>query len=365
MNQLTNFLQPIVLLSLLLVLHFSGETYAQENSEIEIHSTKVAYLNCDKTRLNKRNTKFTGIDKIIKEMVVSQCRGKLEDRHKYSQLVVEQMYDKMRGFTGVKQFSEMWSSYVNRGRMLSLDTDTGVMGDPIKLRFIEDTLPIEDRGIFITFDPEESCKKVFVSDGSQPFPSCQKVSENLETSLDTLNFFRKDARYSKMAEHISLIESDWKSFMQESRFQTSLDVLVTTWMYSDKWKQADLQGPPPIQYFALHPTLVYSYMPDASRGEEAKPVPAIEWFGMNWWKNELPLGFSITSVYNDRPDGKEFPLGLTIHVDNTYSFGMVGKGDDKMFFFNIDVMEWFSDKKGKYDKYEKKFDTFRKDLKNI
>jgi hypothetical protein len=159
-------------------------------------------------------------------------------------------------------------------------------------------------------------------------------------------------------------------FMQESRFQTTLDVLVTTWMYSDKWKQADLQGPPPIQYFALNPTLLHSYMHYASRGKEAKPVPAIEWFGMNWWKNKLPLGFSVTSVYNDRPDGKEFPLGLTIHVDNTYSFGVVGKGDDKILFINLDVIEWFSEKKGKYDKYEKyeknqkEFDEFRMSLKN-
>ena len=103
-------------------------------------------------------------------------------------------------------------------------------------------------------------------------------------------------------------------------------------------------------------------MPDASRGEELKPVPAVEWFGMNWWQTKVPLGFSITSVYNDRPDGNAFLHGLTVHVDNAYSFGMVGTGDERTFFVNLDLMDWFTDKKGKYDKYAAQFEEYRKNI---
>lgn len=363
MNNLVRSFYPFNLIWLILVLYYSVSANAQETSEIEIHKAEVAYLNCDKSRLNKLNSMFTDIDEIIKDMVVAECKGKFEDRHKYSQLVVEKIYDKVGGFDGVNLFTGTWSSYVDKGRMVSFRTYTEGIGQPTKLKIEPDILPAGYRDVSITFSSDKDCKNIKIVDGSKPFMTCLKVAENLETSLDTLNVFRKDSRYSDIAKHVSFIEGEWQSFMQDSRFQTTLDVFVTTWMYSEKWKQADLQGPPPIQYFALHPTLVYSYMPDASRGEEAKPVPAIEWFGMNWWRNKLPLGFSVTSVYNDRPDGKAFPLGLTIHVDNTYSFGVVGKGNDKIVFFNLDVMAWFSDKKRKYDKYQNEFEEFRMDWK--
>lgn len=363
MNNLVKSYRQHTLILLLLALYFSLAVNAQETSKIEIQNDEVAYLTCDKSKLNERNSQFTEIDQIIKDMAVSECKGKFEDRKKYSQLVVAQINKKIGSFKGVSLFTETWSSYVNQGRQLSFKSITNGIGGPTKLEIVADNLPFENQNISITFDDVDKCKKVKVSDVSKPFLSCQKVSESLETSLDTLNVFRNDDRYSEIAKHVNFIEGEWKSFMEESRFQTSLDVWATTLMYSDKWKHADLQGPPPIQYFLLHPTLVYSYMPDASRGEEAKPVPAIELFGMNWWRNKLPLGFSVTSVYNDRPEGKAFPIGLTIHVDNTYSFGVVGTGDDQMIFFNLDVMAWFSDKKGKYDKYEKEFDEYRKGLK--
>jgi hypothetical protein len=361
MKKVTRLYQTHKIVILLLVLMFSVESAAEEPSNIDIVKDDVSYLTCNKADLNKRNTLFTDIDKIIKKMAVLDCQGKVEQRKELSELVVEKMHHSVGKFAGFQQFSAIWSDYVNKGRMVSLHANSG-LGQLTTLKVLPDILPIENQDVAIIFDPLEKCKEVSVADGSTPFKSCQKISENLETSLGTLNVFRLDDRYSKIAEHVGLIEADWKNFMEESRFQTSLDVLVTTWMYSDKWKQADLQGPPPIQYFALHPALVYSYMPDASRGEEAKPVPAIEWFGMNWWKNKLPIGFSITSVYNDRPDGKKFPLGLTLHVDNRYSFGVVGNGDDRIIFFNLDIMDWFSDKQKKYDVYEKEFKEFKKGL---
>lgn len=347
---------------LLLLLTFSLESVAAKPSNIEIVETNVTYLTCDKTELNKLNTLFTDIDKITKEMAVLDCQGKFEQKNELSKLVVEKMRTSIMNFNGFTEFATIWSDYVNKGRMVSLDTLGEGIGQKIKLIVLPDILPIENQDVAIVFDPTEKCKNVKIGDGTKPFVSCQKVSENLEKSLDAVNVFRKDKRYSEIAQHAALIEADWKNFMQDSMFQTSLDVMVTTWIYSDKWKQADLQGPPPIQFFALHPTLVYSYMPDASRGEEAKPVPAIEWLGINWWKNRLPLGISITSLYNDRPDGKEFPLGLTLHIDNKYSFGVVGKGDDQIIFFNLDIMDWFSDKSKKYDKYEKEFNEFKKGL---
>ena len=188
------------------------------------------------------------------------------------------------------------------------------------------------------------------------------MADELEKALELVHNFRVSDQLKKVGTHVAGIEKGWQSFMDDARFQTTLDVWFTTLWYSDKWKSADLQGPPPVQYFVLHPTLIYSYMPDASRGEELKPVPAVEWFGMNWWQTKVPLGFSITSVYNDRPDGNAFLHGLTVHVDNAYSFGMVGTGDERTFFVNLDLMDWFTDKKGKYDKYAAQFEEYRKNI---
>jgi hypothetical protein len=40
-----------------------------------------------------------------------------------------------------------------------------------------------------------------------------------------------------------------------------------------------------------------------------------------WW--EEGYGFSVTSIYNDRTDAKSVGAGLTLHINNRYSFGMV------------------------------------------
>jgi hypothetical protein len=344
----------------------------------DVSKGEPLYINCDKSKLDGITSLFTDIRDKAVQLAVADCQTLSHSkagsettvpsqissrRNEFTRFVEGQLKAPLGDFSGYDTLISTWATEVNRGGIASFavrfDLDTGTT-----FSLNSDNLPQSQQGrdFVIELTPEENCKDISYGGTVNLFSSCDNVGDELEKALELVHNFRVSEQLEKVGTHVAGIEKGWQSFMDDARFQTTLDVWFTTIRYSDKWKRADLQGPPPIQYFLLHPTLIYSYMPDATRGEELKPVPAVEWFGMNWWQSKVPLGFSITSVYNDRPDGNVFLHGLTVHVDNAYSFGIVGTGDERTFFVNLDLMEWFTDKKGKYDKYAAQFEEYREKI---
>jgi hypothetical protein len=344
----------------------------------EVSKGGPLYINCDKSKLDGITSVFTDIRDKAVQLAVADCQALSQNKVGFESPAQKQITSKRKEFTsfvkgqlkaplgdfdGYDTLISTWATQVNAGEIASFAVNYEMeTGTTFNLNSDNLPPPLQGQDFVITLRPNADCKAINYSGTTNLFSSCKKVADELEKALELVHNFRVSDQLKKVGTHVAGIEKGWQSFMDDARFQTTLDVWFTTLWYSDKWKSADLQGPPPVQYFVLHPTLIYSYMPDASRGEELKPVPAVEWFGMNWWQTKVPLGFSITSVYNDRPDGNAFLHGLTVHVDNAYSFGMVGTGDERTFFVNLDLMDWFTDKKGKYDKYAAQFEEYRKNI---
>ena len=336
-----------------------------------VEDNGAAYANCDVSTLKAIPTVFGDIkDQAIKltktecELALTKTLGEPKLSAEDIQLMREQFAQdtsqKVQSvFTDVKDFDvliENWKNLVVTGKQANLSYSSDLMsGTQIGLssRWLNPKLSV-------SLKSEPNCKNYTYNNQSKIFSSCSNASKDFTTILNIPHTFSKYNQLSKVSDHVTSIATNWQSFVDNSRFQTSFDVLVTTLFYSDNWKRADLQGPPPIQYFALHPSMVYTYMKDGARGEEMKLSPAVEWVGMNWWNNKtIPLGFSITSIYNNRPTGKKFLTGLSLHIDNNYTFGVVGSGVDRTFYVNIDLMGWFTDKKGKYNKYKGEFKKYK------
>lgn len=207
-------------------------------------------------------------------------------------------------------------------------------------------------------DQKNQCAKL-IDDSNISAPNnvkdCKNALDLWRNAVSPFQYLYSARVLENNGEKITNLQSQWKSFVDESRYQTPLDVWATTTWYSDQYKSKYLTGPPPMQLFLLHPIIVYEHLPDSDKGSKEDVSLAIEWGGINWWQSGF--GFSITSVYKDRNDQPSVGTGLTFHIKNKYSFGYAYRdGGDDSIFFNIDLLEWFGEKEEKYEKYKTYFE---------
>ena len=183
---------------------------------------------------------------------------------------------------------------------------------------------------------------------------CKNALDLWRNAVSPFQYLYSNRVLQNNAQKITALQNQWSKFIEESRYQTPLDVWATTTFYGDQYKANHLSGPPDAQLFLLHPTLVYEHLHDAERGDRDDVSLAIEWVGVNWW--QTGFGFSITSVYKDRMEQPSVGTGVTFHIKNKFSVGYVNRsnGDDSI-FFNINFLEWFGEEKEKYKKYKSYF----------
>lgn len=269
-------------------------------------------------------------------------------------------------FIGASELSQSWYNLATRPtndyRNWALIEGTRLQGgmppriNGIKLELYVD--PNSKKSYTFNQAQKDQCAKV-IDDSSIPAPDgvkdCKNALDLWGNAVSPFQYFYTNRVLVDNGQKISKLQSQWKTFIDESRYQTPLDVWVTTAWYSDQFKSHHLTGPPSTQLFLLHPTIVYEHLPDADKGSKEDISLAIEWGGINWWQSGF--GFSITSVYKDRKDQPSVGTGVTFHIKNKYSFGYAYRdnGDDSI-FFNIDILEWFGDKEEKYKKYKAYFE---------
>ena len=182
--------------------------------------------------------------------------------------------------------------------------------------------------------------------------SCRAASENLESAINPAFILLNTAMAKKNGKLLGELQTDWKLFIKEARYQSPLDVWATTAIQSNQFNGADLVGPPELQIFFLRPSIVFEHINELEKGDRDDVSLAVEWAGLNWWKKGF--GFSVTSIYNDRKEADTVGHGLTLHIKNKYSFGYVHRNNDKgSFFFNIDLLEFFGENKDVYKQYKK------------
>ncbi|PMJ91535.1 hypothetical protein [Vibrio sp. 10N.261.55.A7] len=265
-------------------------------------------------------------------------------------------------FDGMSSISEDWYQMVtsenNDYRNFSLIEATPITsGVPPRAKEIEFKLYSDSQSL-VTIEMGEEQKKHCNSENSTKNTTsagaCLSTFDQWRYAVSPFQALYTDRILKDNGKKISKLQSQWKHFVEESRYQTELDVWATTVWYGDQFQQLQLSGPPSSQLFLLHPMLVFEHLPDAEKGERDDVSIAVEWFGVNWWKKGF--GVSVTSVYNDRKDQPAVGTGATIHIKNKYSVGYVyrNNGDDSI-FFNLDLMEWLGDKENKYKKYKAYF----------
>ncbi|MEP4888940.1 MAG: hypothetical protein ABJV04_02850 [Aliiglaciecola sp.] len=263
-------------------------------------------------------------------------------------------------FNGVEAITEQWSKqllnvgedtdYVSK---LAVNFNAGYVksnGDIIKdqIRFELPPNHQNDFALEVTSAIHNECKKVDMAD------NCLDATKQLNAAIEPAFFsFKKALTGQNLAKHNRLV-SAWQTYIDESRYQFPWEAIATARWHHEHFSGEKLVGPPPTQVILLHPTLVIEHVHNLEKGNRDDVSVAIEWVGMNWWKKGL--GFSITSIYNDRADAKSVGTGITLHFDSTYSIGMVHRSHGaNSIFVNVDLLDLFGDKKEKYKKYKKYF----------
>lgn len=183
--------------------------------------------------------------------------------------------------------------------------------------------------------------------------NCQAVFEDF---ADAFNAYRSpyDNVYDN-SKALTALASEWDHFLDVSKSQSPLEVILTTWAHNDHFRKNYLVGPPDYQVIALHPHLIYDSMDKAPDGSNQEIGLAVEWLGVNFWDWKLPLGISLTSVYVDRAAAENIGHGVMLHFDNRYSIGWARHDDEDSFYITIDLLKLFENKKRKYDRYMKYF----------
>jgi len=262
-------------------------------------------------------------------------------------------------FTQIRPVTEQWHhqlSNVNQDTdfmsKLAINFDPGDEQDgaiiPDKIRFELPPYHQVDFVMDITADVDTACKKVELAS------NCLDVVNQVDNAIDpAFDTFKKALTGANAVKHERLV-SQWQTYIDESRYQYPWEAIATATWHHEHFAGNKLVGPPPTQVILFHPTLVIEHVHNLENGNRDDISVALEWFGMNWW--DKGLGFSVTSIYNDRAEAKSVGTGITLHFDNRYSIGMAHRsGGGNSVFFNIDLLDWFGDKKEKYKKYKKYF----------
>lgn len=259
-------------------------------------------------------------------------------------------------FPGMEDLSTQWvnqvNEYQNDYRFLDFiqDKNDAIKGPPRRVEWQVWLQSAKDKAINFRLDSDQkaACNKVLGDN------NCANAFESLQNAVSPFQYPFAIGVLNDNGKKLQLLQHYWKNFIDNARYQTPLDVWLTTIYYGDRFNGKDLVGPPNAQLFLFRPTVVYEHLDSVNKGDRDKVSLAIEWAGINWWRKGF--GFSVTSTYRDQANVRSTSLGLTLHIKNKYSFGFASRGHgDNSFFINFDVLEWFGDKEEKYKKYKDYF----------
>lgn len=161
-------------------------------------------------------------------------------------------------------------------------------------------------------------------------------------------------------EFLTLKDKEWKTYIEEARSQTFIDIAVTSFLYEWKYGKGehDFRSPPRVQWFALRPNVLIESVSGADDGDQVKESLALEVIGFNYWQDACfgyACGTSMIVNYADRNGIEDTGWGLMFHIDNSYSFGVTKHSGEEGFFITVDLLKLFQDKKSSFDDYKKKY----------
>jgi hypothetical protein len=148
---------------------------------------------------------------------------------------------------------------------------------------------------------------------------------------------------------------EWDRYVDEARAQTPLELFINTRAFRrTETANAGFRPPPNRQWIALHPGLVIENVSEAVDGEDTIQALMIELVGMNWWRQQrayVPSGFSIVSVYSDRPGVSDVGYGIALHFRSVYTLGFTNHNGDDGVFVSFDLLKLLQDKQKVLEAY--------------
>jgi hypothetical protein len=184
---------------------------------------------------------------------------------------------------------------------------------------------------------------------SAPENQCVATFEDFE---EAFNAYR--GPFESLFDNTAMLESlsgDWDRFLEVSKSQTALEVILTTWFNRKHFQKDHLVGPPPRQVIALHPDLAYSYIRSKPDGKNDDIGLSVEWLGVNFWNWKVPLGISVATLYFDKAGIKDAGIGAQLHAYNRFSVGWSRHGSKNVYYLNMDLLKLFEEKSQQYKKY--------------
>jgi hypothetical protein len=157
--------------------------------------------------------------------------------------------------------------------------------------------------------------------------------------------------------HLDSLTSDWTKFLDYSRSQTPLELLINGMIYKYSEKET-FRKPPGGQWIFLHPGVVIENVSDAIDGEQTNEAIALDVLGYNWWKQDswyIPSGISYTKIYADRNGIKDWGDGISLHFKSKFTIGYSKHGDAEGIYISVDLLELFKDRKKIFSEYRSDF----------
>ncbi|VAW96525.1 hypothetical protein MNBD_GAMMA21-1041 [hydrothermal vent metagenome] len=200
------------------------------------------------------------------------------------------------------------------------------------------------------FADNKKCQVKYSKDCDKLFDEYGNVVNQYKSSYTKLTT-------NETIKQLDALSLQWDRYLGQARSQTTLELLLTTWLEGDHFKQGRLVGPPKRQWSLLHPSVVYEYLDAGQSGDNYKMGVAVEWLGVNWWdKNSspigIPFGVSLSSSYNSWVNNSNVGHGLMFHFYNSYSIGWSTRDGEDSFYVSIDLLKAVMDKKKTFEMYK-------------
>lgn len=196
--------------------------------------------------------------------------------------------------------------------------------------------------------------------------SCQGVVEELIEIFNVAQSALASPLALEFAEALLALDADWQLFLTEMRGQTLLELVINSKLYRRNYERqtAGFTPPPNRQLIVLHPSLVIEDVGNASDGENTKEALMLELVGVNWWRKSArsnartlqrftPSGFSLISVYADRPDVADAGFGVALHFDSVYTIGFTMHDSDGGVLVSFDLLKLLQDKEKALQEYRR------------
>lgn len=158
------------------------------------------------------------------------------------------------------------------------------------------------------------------------------------------------------------IDDQWKLYIQKTRSQHVLELIINSHAFSRKGEGTFLP-PPDYQWIVAHPSVAMEYVSKASDGSRFTPALLVEWIGYNRWDWKpgpvaamgTAWGGSLISTFSDRAGTRSTGHGVMLHYDHVYSFGVTRHGSDTGIFVSIDLQKMIMDKQKQFEDATERF----------